>query len=56
MLDTLKIDLTDDPLKNIYIMAPLLDEAGQNKVFGLICGLVAGKPNETKKTTIQKAG
>lgn len=36
--------LTDDPLKNILIMAPLLDEAGQNRVFGLMCGLIAGSP------------
>lgn len=56
MLDTLKVDLTDDPLRNIYIMAPLLDEAGQNKVFGLICGLVAGKPNATKEQKEVKAG
>lgn len=46
MLDTLKINLTDDPLKNILIMAPLLDEAGQNKVFGLICGLMASRKEE----------
>lgn len=37
------IELTkDDTLKNILIMAPLLDEAGQNKVFGLMCGLMSG--------------
>ena len=34
--------LTDDTLKNILIMAPLLDEAGQNRVFGMMCGLIAG--------------
>ena len=38
------IILTDDPLKNIFIMAPLLDEAGQNRVFGMMCGLIAGTP------------
>ena len=44
--------LTDDPLKNIFIMAPLLDEAGQNRVFGLICGLISSGPtrDERKKT------
>ncbi|MCI8582349.1 MAG: hypothetical protein HFH13_04355 [Dorea sp.] len=37
-----KIELTkDDTLKNILIMAPLLDEAGQNRVFGLMCGLMS---------------
>lgn len=34
------IKLTKDPLKNIYIMAPYLDEAGQNRVFGMVCGLL----------------
>lgn len=37
------IKLTDDTLKNILIMAPLLDEAGQNRVFGLMCGLISGE-------------
>lgn len=44
-----KIDLTDDPLKNIFIMAPMLDEAGQNKVFGLMCGLLAGPAGTQEK-------
>lgn len=36
------VELTkDDTLKNILIMAPLLDEAGQNRVFGLMCGLMS---------------
>lgn len=34
--------MTDDTLKNILIMAPMLDEASQNKVFGLMCGLISG--------------
>lgn len=39
---TKDIGLTkDDTLKNILIMAPMLDEAGQNRVFGLMCGLIA---------------
>ncbi len=41
--------LTDDPLKNILIMAPLLDENGQNRVFGLMCGLIAGSSAVTEK-------
>lgn len=35
----------DDTLKNILIMAPLLDEAGQNRVFGLMCGLISRQSN-----------
>ena len=49
MLDTLKVELTDDPLTNIMRMAPLLDETGQNKVFGLICGLIIGSNEKTCK-------
>ena len=38
------IELTeDDTLKNILIMAPMLDEVGQNRVFGLMCGLLSGR-------------
>ena len=39
-MDDLNIILTDDPLKNIFIMAPHLSEADQNKVFGMVCGLI----------------
>lgn len=39
-MKTENIKLTEDPLKNIYIMAPYLDEAGQNRVFGMVCGLL----------------
>lgn len=42
------VNLTDDPLKNILIMAPLLDEAGQNRVFGLMCGLIVGCSDKAK--------
>ena len=44
MLSTIKDvipELTDDTLRNILLMLPLLDENGQNKVFGLICGLLS---------------
>lgn len=38
------IELTeDDTLKNILIMAPMLDEVGQNRVFGLMCGLLSDR-------------
>lgn len=43
-MSTLKeINLSDDPLKNIMLMAPRLDEAGQNRVLGVVFGLMAGK-------------
>ena len=41
------IELTEgDTLKNILIMAPMLDEVGQNRVFGLMCGLLSGSNNK----------
>lgn len=33
-------ELSDDVVKNIQIMAPYLDEAAQNRVFGLIQGVL----------------
>ncbi len=36
----LNIELTDDPLKNICLMAPYLDINSQNRVFGMMCGLL----------------
>ncbi|MFQ7873993.1 MAG: hypothetical protein ACLTXE_25230 [Enterocloster aldenensis] len=53
MQDTNSVQLTNDTLKNILIMAPMLDEAGQNKVFGLMCGLI---PNVPKGGTDRKRG
>lgn len=43
-----KINLTDDPLKNIMLMTPQLDETGQNRVLGLVFGLMAGKDDKEK--------
>ena len=48
MQDIKSIQLTEDTLKNNLIIAPMLDEAGQNKVFGLMCGLI---PSVTKSGT-----
>lgn len=50
------IKLTKDPLKNIYIMAPYLDEAGQNRVFGMVCGLLgySGEKDQGEKTETGK--
>lgn len=47
------IKLTDDTLENIMIMAPLLDEVGQNRVFGLMCGLLAPASTSAEKTDTQ---
>ena len=43
----------DDTLKNILIMAPMLDEVGQNRVFGLMCGLLSGS-NEKEGDSKEK--
>lgn len=48
-----EIKLTKDPLENIKKLAPLLDEASQNQVFGLIFGMV--KAMDLNQTT-KKAG
>lgn len=48
------IELTDDDtLKNILIMAPMLDEVGQNRVFGLMCGLLSGS-NDKKEDSEER--
>lgn len=47
LTDVIKLS-EDDTLKNILIMAPLLDEAGQNRVFGLMCGLISNSTGEVK--------
>lgn len=46
----LKIKLTDNTLENIKIMAPFLNEAGQNQVYGLMLGLISGM-DENNETT-----
>lgn len=45
-MEELNINLTDDPLKNIILMAPYLDEPSQNRVFGMICGLIGFNGNK----------
>ena len=44
------IKLTDDPLTNIHIMAPLLNEEGKIMVYGMMYGLCASEAI-TKKDT-----
>lgn len=37
--ERLQQELTDDVVRNIQIMAPYLDKAAQNRVFGLMQGV-----------------
>lgn len=48
--DEIRSKLTDDTVKNIQIMAPYLDENAQNRVFGLMLGVVmeTGKGQERR--------
>lgn len=50
----LNINLTDDPLKNIILMAPYLDEPSQNRVFGMICGLIGFSGNKTGQGGLER--
>lgn len=47
--ENIQESLTDSPLENIKILAPHLSEADQNKVLGLMIGMVVG-------TDAKKAG
>ncbi len=38
-----KLELTDNPMTNIQIMAPLLNERQQVMVFGMIVGMIPDK-------------
>lgn len=52
-----EVKLTDDTLENIKIMAPMLDEAGQNRVVGLMCGLLSiGRERSSHQSGEEKAG
>lgn len=53
-LAEININLTDDPLKNIILMAPYLDEPGQNRVFGMICGLIGFNGNKTGQKDLDR--
>ena len=44
-----EITLTDDPLENIKIMAPLLDKQDQENVFIYITGLFNGVSKSVTK-------
>lgn len=56
ILNEIKLpNLAGDTLENILIMAPLLDEKGQDKVFGLMCGLVSSVKT-VEESSNKKAG
>lgn len=44
-----KIKLTDSTLENIKIMAPYLDEASQNRVFGMMLEAIKNLGNDDNK-------
>lgn len=50
------INLTNNTLENIKIMAPLLDEASQNQVFGIMLGMVKVKNDKIPQHTLNEAG
>lgn len=58
MQEIKNVTLTEDTLKNILIMAPLLDEVGQNRVFGLVCGLILGSEGVAsgKRSVVNQGG
>lgn len=48
MLEVKEIKLTNDPLTNIQIMTPYLDEKGRAAVSGLMFGMVLKECMEEK--------
>lgn len=59
MMGMANINLTENTLENIKIMAPYLNEASQNQVFGIMLGLIKaeGITGRNKETTPkEKAG
>lgn len=44
-----KINLTDDTLKNILIMAPLLSKEDQCKVYGMMFGILSRDNQDPEK-------
>lgn len=51
-----KISLTDDVLKNIIVMAPYLSEIDQNRVFGVIFGLLKNADTDRNGTKPKETG
>ena len=50
-IDISKLELTSDPLKNIQIMAPLLSKDDQNKVYGMLFGILCRLSDQSSKRT-----
>lgn len=50
------ISLTDDVLKNIIIMAPYLSEIDQNRVFGVIFGLLKNAGDNQNEVNAKETG
>lgn len=50
-IDISKLELTDDTLRNIQIMAPLLSKDEQNKVYGMLFGILCKLPDQSSKRT-----
>ena len=53
MEDIKSIKLTEDPLTNIHIMAPYLNNEGQSAVFGLMFGLIMGNKEKDKPDKVR---
>ena len=50
-IDISKLELTDDTLRNIQIMAPLLSKDEQNKVYGMLFGILCKLLDQSSKRT-----
>lgn len=50
-VDISKIQLTDDTLTNIQIMAPLLSKEDQCKVYGMLFGILCRIPDPQPQKT-----
>lgn len=50
-LNNVNLQLTDDPLENIKILAPLLGKREQENVFVYVMGLYAGV-SKTEENTV----
>lgn len=50
-VDISKINLTDDTLENIKLMAPLLSKEDQCKVYGMLFGILCRIPDQQSQKT-----
>lgn len=54
MADVKDIKLTNDPLTNIHIMTPYLNETGRAAVSALMFGVVMGQEMGEKKKLVRQ--